>query len=197
VLVFRTARFQVQNFRGIRLSELKDALTSAKIKIVKYDPAKQRPVTTSIGTMDIRKFSGTLLEKLGADMLKFPEIIKAAHDQNAMRDMLEEYTKGTGTLVADDKEVVIPAELQEYTLNVNLAAKKGEDQFFLTTKDEFVSRMTGNFYIQRCNMPPPIAYSEARAVIPEYHPRKGPGIFPRNEWHDGRGREDPQHVCAA
>lgn len=159
------------------MKELKQALKSAKIKITKYDPTKQRSVITSIGTMEIRKFSGVLLEKLGADLINFPEVVKAAHDPNLMGDMLEEYSEAEGTLVSERSEIEIPPELEEYTLNVNVSAKRGEESFFLTTKDEFVSRTTGSYYIQRCNIPPPIAYSMARAVIPEYHPRKQPGIF--------------------
>ena len=157
--------------------ELKEALVSAKIKIIKYDPLKQRALSTSLGPMDIRKFSGVLLEKLGSDMLKFPEVVKAAHDPHKMGDMLKEYTEETGTLVSSDTEIVIPEELQEYTLNANIIAKKGEDDFFLTTKDEFMSRITGKYYINRCCIPPPEAYRRARAVIPEYRPRHRAGVF--------------------
>lgn len=157
--------------------ELRDALESVKIKILKYDPSKQRPVTTSIGTMDIRKFSGVLLEKLGAEMIKYPDVVAAAYNQNKMSELLDELSREEEVLVSSKEEIVVPPELEDYTLNTNMIAKRGEEEFFLTTKDEFVSRTTGRYYISRCGIPPAVAYKMARAVIPEYHPRKAPGTF--------------------
>ena len=163
----------------VQSSQLTDALAKTKIRITKFDPTKQRPVITNIGTMTIKKFSGILLEKLGAEMVNFPEIIKAAHDIPAMEDMLTQHAEENGVTEEEDSgEIVIPAELEEYILNVNISAKKGEDKFFLTTKDELISRTTGEYYINRCNIPPPEAYRMARAVIPDYRPRGFPGVTP-------------------
>jgi hypothetical protein len=159
---------------------LKDALVSAKIKITKFDPSKQRSIETTLGKMDIHKFSKILLEKLGAKLIKHPEIIEAAHDITKMEELVKSLAEDNGVLSGGfSSEINIPADLEEYTLNVNITAKKGEDKFFLTTKkDEVISRTTGEFYINRCNIPLPQAYQIARPVIPEYRPRGYPGITP-------------------
>ncbi len=156
-------------------SELKEALESAKIKIVKFDPSKQRGVDTSIGKYDINKFSKVLLEKLGAKLVKFPEVFEAAHDITKMGEMLGDLAREEG-VSAGVTETEIPADLADYTLNVNVTAKKGEDKFFITTKDEFISRTTGEYFINRCNIPLPEAYRMARAVVPDYRPRGIPGV---------------------
>lgn len=153
------------------MSEFKKALEAAKIKISKYDPTKQRPVTTNIGTMDIRKFSGTLLEKLGAGILEFPDIVKAAHDHNAMADLLEEHCPSE-----KEEGIIIPPELTEYTLNLDVTAKSKDEKFFLSTKSEHRSKQSGFTYIRRCNIPEQVAYNTARPVIPEYRPRGPAGV---------------------
>lgn len=159
-------------------SVLKDALESANIKIVKYDPSKQRCIETSIGKFDVGKFSKILLEKLGAKIVKMPEIIEAAHDITMMGELVEKYSEEEGVSTSSPKGE-IPDDLKDYTLNVNVTAKKGEDKFFLTTnKDELISRTTGEYYINRCNIPMPEAYKMARAVVPEYRPRGFPGVTP-------------------
>jgi hypothetical protein len=160
------------------MAGLKEALESARIKIVKYDGTKSRPVSTNIGTMDIRKFSGVLLEKLGADMVKYPEIIKAAYDISKMTQVVEDFCEKSDLIdEPDSKEIEIPEELEKYKLNVNMSARRGEEEFFLTTEDEFMSRTSGKYYINRCNIPLPIAYTMARPVIPDYRPRSSPGVF--------------------
>ena len=159
------------------MNELKEALESAKIKITKYDPSKQRCVETSIGTWGVKKFGAILLEKLGAKLAKFPSIIVAAHDIPKMEELIQEHTKETGTLVdSNNTEIEIPPELQEYTLNANITAKRGEEEFFLTTRDEFISKIMGRYYINRCAIPPQEAYKRARAVIPDYRPRSPAGV---------------------
>lgn len=159
------------------MSSLKEALDSAKIKIEKYDPKKSKQVYSSIGTMEVRKFSGVLLEKLGAKILNFPDVVEAAHDIDKMKELLEELAEEENVLVSDKKEIIIPKELEKYTLNVNMVAGRGEDDFFLTTSDELISRTTGKFYMGKCGIKPEEAWKLARPVIPEYLPRSKAGTF--------------------
>lgn len=153
-------------------TQLKSALERAKLKITKYDPSKQRSVMTSIGAMTLEKFSKVLLEKLGAKMVKFPEVIEAAHDLPKMDEILTAHTEETGAFAGPPGEAVIPTELSGYTLNVDITSD--EKQFFLTTADEFISRRSGDNYIQTCKISDPFA--TARQVIPEYRPRHGKGV---------------------
>lgn len=161
------------------MSHLKAALEVANIRITGYDPTKARPVFTVTGKMDIKKFITLLTDRLGNNLVDHPEVFKATYDHNKMSDMIEAYSSSEGILESEkeEDEIVVPEELKPYTLNVNKAAKRGEEEFFLTTKDEFVSRTTGKYYISKCKIPPPIIYDWARPVIPEYKPRSKPGII--------------------
>lgn len=152
---------------------LVSALEAAKIKISKYDPSKSRPVYSNVGTMDVKKFTSTLLEKLGAKILKFPEIVEAAHEPGAMEELLEKYFT---EVEEPDYEITIPSDLTGYTLNVDITAKESKDEFFLTTKDEYKSRMSGRYYIKKCRIPDTQVHDMARAVIPEYRPRSLAGV---------------------
>lgn len=156
---------------------LKEALNSVNIKIVKYDPSKQRSVVTSIGTMTVEKFSGVILEKLGSKHREYPEIFDAVYDLSKMGELIKAATEEEGTLVSNSEDIVIPDDLIQYTLNVDKSAKKATDEeFFLTTKDEIISRVSGRYYLQRCGMQK-IGHNIARSVFPEYHPRKPAGVF--------------------
>lgn len=155
------------------MSKLKQALEAAKIKIAKYDSSKQRPVSTNIGTMDIRKFSGSLLERLGAEILKFPEIVEAAHDQGKMEDLLAEMFPQEEE---EDNSAAIQEEYGNLTLNLDIAVSSKEDKFFLTTPDEFISEKNGDTYLKVCGIPDPVAYQSARKVIKNYRPRGSRGV---------------------
>lgn len=163
-------------------TKLKEAIAEAGIKIVKYDPSKQRPVSTSIGTMDLKKFSRVLLEKLGVKMAKHPVAIEAAHDLSKLDELLIEAAEEDGSLVAGKGEVSIPTELSDLTLNMNMMATEYKDTFFVTTKDEYISQaVTGHMYIRKCNIPDQECYDMARAVVPDYRPRGPRGVVQETE----------------
>lgn len=156
------------------MSEFKDALESAKIKITKYDPSKQKSVFSSVGTMTLEKFSKVVLEKLGAKMVKYPEVIKAAHDLDLLADMMEEMSPQP----AETGGIVIPPDMSGYTLNHDVTATTHVREFFLTTKDEIKSDTSGRAYIKSCKIPPGQEYdlSVSRRVIPRYRPRSPAGV---------------------
>lgn len=155
------------------MKEFQEALGVAKIKINKFDPTKSRPVYCSLGTMDVKKFSSVLLERLGVNILKYPKLVEAAHDHAAMEDLLGGFAEEE-----EKSPIVIPAGYEDYILNVDLSAGSKEEAFFVSTKkDELVSRINGSTYISICNIPKGEVYSIARHVIREYRPRGAPGII--------------------
>lgn len=158
---------------------LKEILSATKIRITKYDPSKTRPITTNVGTMDARKFAKTLIEKIGGDIVDYPKITRDLHDPTALEEIIADYADSVGVGAQPDagRQIAVPVDLEPYTLNVNKIAKRGEDDFFLTTKDEYISRTTGKFYMGRCNISLAEAFALARPVIPEYLPRNPAGII--------------------
>lgn len=159
------------------MSQLHDALKFLKIKISKINLEKQRPVSTNLGTMSIDRFCKMMLEKLGGDLGKFPELIPSLHDHQKCQELLEEYGREEDVLVDDSQPRELPEELKDLKLNMNLAAKRGEDRFFLTHRDETVSRISGDSYLLLAGKSPLEAAAQARKVLPEYHPRGKAGCF--------------------
>lgn len=159
--------------KGKILEEIEVALEEAHLYIRKYDPDKARPIYMRDGTtVSIKKLSTDLISGLGTNITKYPKVFKAVHDPEEMEDLLSIFK--VDDLMGD---IEIPQELKRYTLNANKAARRGEDEFFLSTEDEFMSRTSGKYYINRCGIPIPTAYAIARGVIPDYRPRNGPGVF--------------------
>ncbi len=162
--------------KEVVMSELSDALASAKLKITKYDPAKSRSVSTSRGTYSIEKFSKMLFEILGTESLNFPKVCDAFKDLEKMELLVAAHAKATKVEVRE-KQIIIPNELAGLTLNCNMAAKGRDDRFFLTHEDETVSPITGEFYLLSHQLTPPEAVSISRNVVPEYLPRQAKGVF--------------------
>ncbi len=159
------------------MSQFAAALEAAKVKIIKFDPDKQRPVSTDDGTMKIERFSSLLREKLGPQAVKFPEVFAALHSISGTEEMLKEHAKETGVLRKGGKvEMEIPPDMKNLTLNLNLSAKYKDEKFFLTYPDETVSPVSGEMYLMIHQMPPLEAASAARKVIPRYMPREPRGV---------------------
>lgn len=157
---------------------LERALEDAHIKILKYNPDKVKSVTTGVGQMDVKRFTKVLQEGLGGRIVKHTEILEATFDLGKMSKLLEGYSEEAGlTEVPEDKSVTIPNDLTDYTLNMDTSAKSTDDEFFLTTPEEFKSEMvSGRNYIRRCAIPEADAYHMARPVVPKYRPRAPHGI---------------------
>jgi hypothetical protein len=159
------------------VSQLADALSAIKWKIVKYDPEKQRPVSTNKGTMSIEKFIKLFQKDLGPRGIEFPEVFKALHDNHDTENMLTEYAEEVGVLVKSKEiDIEIPAHMKNLVLNLNLSAKGKDDKFFLTHPDETIARVSGDIYLLLHQMPPIEAAAAARKVIPEYMPRAARGV---------------------
>lgn len=160
------------------MSQLADALEVLKIKIIKFDPSKQRPVTTNKGTMSLEKFQKMMQEKLVSKASKFGNLLEALDDVEETGDILHQYAKQEKILVKDKKDIQIdiPPDMQNLRLNMNLAAKGKDEEFFLTHEDETVSKVTGKMYMLCHQLAPVEAAANARKVIPEYLPRGPIGV---------------------
>lgn len=158
------------------MNAIEKAITAAKIKILKYSPEKQRSITTSAGTMDVKKFTKLLSEKIGPKLVEHPEIVKVLNDPMGMNDLLNDYAEAH--LEEGNSSVMVPENLKHYTLNIDITSKEeNSKRFFLTTEEDLVSEgVSGRFYLDLCKIPPPQAVSSARAVVPKYMPRRPRGV---------------------
>lgn len=173
------------------MSQLSEALEAISLKILKYDPAKQRPITTDRrGTVNIEKFSKILTEELGKKAATFPEVWDAIHNQKEMMDLLVEHSK-TKQVFSAPVEIEIPAELADLTLNCDMTAKgRDNDRFFCTHPDETLSNIAGDFYLICNQMNIAQAVASARKVVPEYLPRDAPGVVTKKS---GDGKKYPAY----
>jgi len=168
------------------LSELQGALDAIDLKIIKYSPDKQRPVSTDRnGTLSIKKFMELLSNELRERVSEFPRVLKGIYDEREMGKLIHELAQDQG-LVKEKFEA--PAELDGLVLNCNMSAKGRDDQFFLTYPDETISPISGHFYLLAHQMGPIEATAVARRVIPEYMPREKAGVMQRKT---GEGKEYP------
>lgn len=160
------------------IDQFSDALAAAKIKILKFDSSKQRPVSTGNATMNIEKFSKEFLEKLGPDAVSYPIVFKALHNLNDAAELIDAYAKMKGIAVhSDRREIDSPADMEGLTLNFDLTAQGRDNKFFLTDSNELVSRISGEAYLLAHQLSAKDAVSVARRVIPEYQPRGQHGVF--------------------
>ncbi len=172
------------------MSKLSEALEAANIKILKYDPAKQRAVSTDKGTMNVEKFSALLVKELGKKAIKFPEVFEAFHSISDMEKLIIAHAKHKKVFSAPI-EIEIPEEMADLTLNCDMTAKGRDcDRFFLTHKDETLSKIAGDFYLMCNQMNQAQAVAASRKVIPEYMPREEPGIILKKT---GDGKEYPAY----
>lgn len=152
---------------------LQDALAAAGLSVKRFDPTKARPVITSMGAMDVPKFSRVLLERLGTKMFQFPIVSQAAMNPMEMEKLLKDFED----IPSSSDEFEIPEHFKNYTLNMDTSEKKDQDMFFLTTKNERIARESGVSYITSCGITKFQASKVARKVIREYLPRGKLGVF--------------------
>lgn len=162
-------------------AQLEKVFAILKMKLVKYDPLKQRPVSTNMGTMSLEKFAKAIREGLGAEGAKYADILGATYDLTKLGDIIEQHAKLHKVLVSKSKTYVeIPDGLKGLMLNFDMSANGRENKFFLTDENEQISRISGEAYLLTHQLSVIEGVSQARCVIPEYLPRKPPGVFTQN-----------------
>lgn len=158
-------------------NQLAQALKAINLRVLKYEPAKSRPVKTNrAGTISLDKFSKILKDELAIKIKEFPEVMDAVFDEGILHDQLKEFTKAKKIFVPEKSDIEVPEELDGLTLNCDMTAKGRDDRYFLTYEDETVSRISGEFFLSACGLSIVEATAQARKVIPEYLPRSKPGI---------------------
>lgn len=160
------------------MGQLADALEAADIEILKYNPEKQRPISTANhGTISVEKFCKTLITELGSKGILYPEVFEASHSVSAMAKLLASYAKETGIHVGD-RVIEVPEEFEGLTLNMDITSPR-DLKFFMTDDKEIVSVVSGAAYVRVLQMKEPEAVAAARKVVPEYLPRDPRGITKR------------------
>lgn len=158
------------------MSQFSDALEEAEIKIIKYDSSKSRPiVTNSLGILSVEKFNEAFKKELGKEAIKYPDVFAALHDDEAMQNLVEAHAKEIKVYKGKPGQSSVPEEFKGLTLNMDLSSGR-DTKFFLTAENEVVSPMSGYSYIKMLGMKEIDAIHMARKVIPEYLPRKKPGV---------------------
>lgn len=160
------------------MKQLAEAFEAADIKIFKIDLTKQRPISTSVGTMAPEKFSKILIERLGMKLLNFPELKPVMDNVKTLMKALTEFAHDKDILTdhESEKEVHIHEDVKHLQLNYNLSAAGRDDKFFCTHSDESISRISGESYLLLCGLSPVDAVDHARRVIPDYMPRGELGV---------------------
>lgn len=163
------------------IKQLKAVLDSLGIEVIRYRPEKPRPIITKAhGTLTVKKLSEKLRDF--PEIINFLELFVIARKEGDMSLLMYDYAEQEDILGEEEKEekqekqLEIPNELKNLTLNCDMTAKSRDERFFLTHPDESVSRISGDFYLLCHGMSAIDAASRARKVIPEYQPRTGPGV---------------------
>ena len=160
------------------MSKLKDALEAAGHTVTKYDPKKTRAVHTNKGNVTVPKFTEQLVEALGDDLHLHPEIVKCINSVTHMSSLLEELSEVEGWASSGSSQHSIPPEIAHLTLNIDRASKEvGVKRYFCTTPDEIIdTTVSGQYYIEACDLAGTNAVKAARAVVPKYLPRSPKGV---------------------
>lgn len=167
-------------------------LSEYKIKILKYNPEKLRPVTLLLGgTMSIEVFAKNIVATSGSYLLDYPEVFKATKDLNLLVELLTDHAKRNDVLIEPKKPkkqrvVQVPEYLGNLTLNLDVGNQKRDLRFFLSDENEVISPFGGYTYIRSAKMTEDEAIDAARHVMPVYRPRSLNGVFKEG---DERGVE--------
>lgn len=150
-----------------------------KMKFRKFDPDKIRPVFLASGTISVDKFRTRLITEAVTELHKHPRIAQACGTPDDFFEVVEEYAKAKGVLKAEAPEVAIevPEHYDELTLNIDESHTGRDLKFFMTTRKETVSEVSGNVYLRVCGLKEDEAIAVARKVVPDYRPRSRPGII--------------------
>lgn len=157
------------------LKQFREVLKKTGVSLKNLDTTKSRPVITESGALTVSKFSERLIKLLDVEALNYPDVFKATRKESLMLGLIQKYVDRQKA--ANPSGLNVPKEFRGFTLNMNMAAKKHDERFFITYSDETVARITGDAYISICNMKLPDAVAIARKVIPEYHPRGQRGVY--------------------
>lgn len=170
------------------VSRFESLIEKARLKIIRYDPSKARPISLSNGgAQTIDKFSEKLREKAGPDLFDYPDLAQVMFSSEDMGELLAQYAKKNNIQNPSERQAVeVPDNYQNLTLNLDQAHPGRELKFFMTTKDEIPSSISGNVWLRVMGLKEDEALSQARKVVPEYRPRSKPGIVS----HRTQSRED-------
>lgn len=155
---------------------LASALEAAHIEIKKVDLKKKKSVFLSDlnnPSLTFDDFSEYLSRALKKNQIykDHQEVFDA--DVATLSDMVKNHARLRQILVGGER--IAPTSLADYQLNLDL--ESDPPKFFVTTKDEYLSSITGSSYIAVMGMKQDEAVHVARHVAMDYNPRGKSGVY--------------------
>jgi hypothetical protein len=152
---------------------LAPALEAAGIEIKKIDLTRKKSVFLENvpQAMTFEDFGHHLRESISEDVENHLGVFKATKKHSEFVKMVTNHARGRRILYGDKAK---PEEFASYQLNLDLASHP--PKFFVTTKDEYLSDITGSAYVSLMGMKHEEAFSSARPVFMEYDPRGARGV---------------------
>jgi hypothetical protein len=154
---------------------LAPAMESVGFKLRKVDLNKKKQVFVENQlAMSFETFAEFVSNALRKNYREHQEIFDIAINEEKLGiwiDAVKDHARNMRCLVGD---TIRPEALAEFQLNMDLESDPAK--FFVTTKDEYLSRMTGAAYIAMMGMKQDEAVANARHVFMEYDPRGGKGV---------------------
>lgn len=160
-----------------RIEQLEAALDEVGFDVTKVDPSKQRVVSINGGaTITADRMCETLKLALRQNITKYPLVMEMMFNPGDLRECLIEIAKRENKIVGTKAAIEVPDSYRELTLNIDQSHTGRDVKYFMTTKDEFVSEISGNVYVRVMQMRDDEAMSVARKVVPQYMPRDPNGV---------------------
>lgn len=154
---------------------LAPAMEAVGLRLRKVDLNKKKQVFVEDQlAMDFEKFAEFFCNKLRKIYKEHQDVYDIAINEekhSEFIDLVKNHARNARCLIGDS---VRPESLTNYQLNMDLESDPAK--FFITTKDEYMSRMTGAAFIAMMAMKQEEAVANARHVFMEYDPRGGKGV---------------------
>lgn len=161
-------------------SQFEKALASINLEPKRYDPGKVRCITVSSGgTFSLEKFMDKARKSIGPEAVKYPDFFPLLFDADKFQKALDSFCEEKGITKGTGRAFETPEQLQGLTLNMDVTHPGREGKYFMTTKDEYISTVSGASYLKLMRLKDEDIASTARIVVPEYHPHDPPGISTR------------------
>lgn len=148
------------------------ALDAGNIQLTKVDLSKKKAIfVENYKALDFDDFAEYLRGAIGRRFKEFADVIQASYDISEFRQIVKTYARDNRILYGAKEK---PESLANFQLNLDMASDP--PKFFVTTKDEYMSDITGSVYTSLMCLKHDEAISIARPVFMEYDPRGERGV---------------------
>lgn len=153
---------------------LAPALAAGNIKFEKVDLTRKKSVKLDgpHTWMTFEDFAVHFREALSGEAADYAELITMSKKkQNEFIKLIRDHARDNQILFGEKAR---PEALSSYQLNLDMASDP--PKFFVTTKDEYLSDISGAAFLTMMSMKYDEAVSVSRPVFMEYDPRGGRGV---------------------